>query len=328
MSGIHNHRLVHERTACVYGFRAPSRRSGPGMTIMNNTSRALDAVAALIMLGLTLSWGLNQVSVKLALPEIPPFIQATVRSIGAFAVIAIWARWRGVPLTARDGTLAGGILAGVLFGVEFLLIFPALQFTAASRATLFIYTAPFFVALGSGFLLGEKLRAVQWLGLLCSFAGLVVAFGVPDASRNGKQLLGDIMMVAAGAAWGATTLVIKATKLRSAPAEKVLAYQLAISIPMLAAGALLMGERMAAMPSAFSLGWLAYQTFWVVSLTYAVWFAMVQRYSASRLSAFTFLTPLFGVASGHFVLGEPISWAFGLAVALVIGGLILVNRPN
>ena len=88
-----------------------------------NTSRPLDAVAALIMLALTLSWGLNQVSVKLALPEIPPFIQATVRSIGAFAIIVLWARWRGVPLAERDGTLAGGIAAGVLFGVEFLLIF-------------------------------------------------------------------------------------------------------------------------------------------------------------------------------------------------------------
>jgi drug/metabolite transporter (DMT)-like permease len=293
-----------------------------------STSRPLDAVAALIMLALTLSWGLNQVSVKLALPEIPPFIQATVRSIGAFAVIALWAGFRGVSLTARDGTLAAGLFAGALFGLEFLLIFPALQFTAASRATLFIYTAPFFVALGSGYLLGEKLRTAQWLGLLCSFAGLVVAFGVPDASRDGRQLLGDIMMVGAGAAWGATTLVIKATKLRSAPAEKVLAYQLLVSIPMLAAGILFMGERMAAIPSAWSIGWLAYQTFWVVSLTYAVWFAMVQRYSASRLSAFTFLTPLFGVASGHFVLGEPISWSFALAVALVVGGLVLVNRPN
>ncbi len=187
------------------------------------------------MLALTLSWGLNQVSVKLALPEIPPFIQATVRSIGAFAVIAIWARMRGVSLTARDGTLAAGLFAGALFGLEFLLIFPALQFTAASRATLFIYTAPFFVAIGSTVLLGERLRAVQWLGLLCSFAGLVVAFGVPDASRDGKQLLGDIMMVGAGAAWGATTLIIKGTKLRSAPAEKVLAYQLLVSIPMLGA---------------------------------------------------------------------------------------------
>jgi drug/metabolite transporter (DMT)-like permease len=296
--------------------------------VNNNNIRPLDAVAALIMLALTLSWGLNQVSIKLTLPEIPPFIQATIRSIGALVVILIWARWRGVSLNVRDGSLLGGLVAGVLFGVEFLLIFPGLQLTAASRATLFIYTAPFFVALGSGFLLGEKLRAVQWLGLLCSFAGLVVAFGIPDVSRDGRQLMGDVMMLGAGAAWGATTLIIKATKLRDAPSEKVLAYQLGISIPILALGALLMGERMAAMPGAASFGWLAYQTFWVCSLTYAVWFAMVQRYSASRLSAFTFLTPLFGVASGHFVLGEPISWGFGAAVALVIGGLILVNRPG
>src|SRR3954452_4339936 len=211
------------------------------------------------MVALTLSWGLNQVSIKLALPEIPPFVQATVRSTGAFVIIALWARHRGISLFSRDGTLVGGLLAGALFGFEFLLIFPALQFPAASRATLFIYTAPFFVALGSGVLLGEKLRAVQWLGLACSFAGLVVAFGVPDASRDGRQLLGDIMMVGAGACWGAATLVIKASPLRSAPAEKVLAWQLAVSIPMLAAGALMVGERMGT-PSAFSLGWLAHPT--------------------------------------------------------------------
>src|SRR2546430_3171715 len=231
MSGIHNHRPVHDRPVRGYGFRAQlfglSGNGGERESVNRSASRPLDAAAALIMLGLTLSWGLNQVSVKLALTEIPPFVQATVRSIGAFAIIILWARWRGVPLATRDGTLAGGLLAGVLFGVEFLLIFPALQFTAASRATLFIYTAPFFVALGSGVLLGEKLRAVQWLGLLCSFAGLVVAFGVPDASRDGRQLLGDIMMVAAGAAWGATTLGVKAPRLRAAPAGKGLALPLA-----------------------------------------------------------------------------------------------------
>jgi drug/metabolite transporter (DMT)-like permease len=296
--------------------------------VNQNVSRPLDTVAALIMLAISLSWGFNQVSVKLTLPEIPPFIQATVRSAGAFVIVALWAQSRGVSLTVRDGTLIGGVLAGALFGLEFVLIFPALQFTAASRATLFIYTAPFIVALGSTALLGERLRASQWLGLLCSFGGLVVAFGVPGASGSGRQLIGDIMMVAAGAAWGATTLVIKASALRSAPAEKVLAYQLAVSVPILGLGALLTGERMTAMPSAWALGWLTYQTVWVVSLTFAVWFAMVQRYSASRLSAFTFLTPLFGVMWGHFVLGEPISWAFGAAVALVLAGLILVNRPR
>src|SRR3954454_3228741 len=116
------------------------------------------------MVALTLSWGLNQVSIKLALPEIPPFVQATIRSVGAFFIIALWARYRGVSLSPRDGTLAGGLLAGALFRLKSLLLVPALQSPPASLATLFIYTAPFFVALGSVFLLGERLRAVQWLG--------------------------------------------------------------------------------------------------------------------------------------------------------------------
>ena len=59
-----------------------------------------------------------------------------------------------------------------------------------------------------------------------------------------------------------------------------------------------------------------------------VWYALVVKYSASRLSAFTFLTPLFGVAAGYLVLGEPLTPAFAAAVALVTVGLILVNRPR
>ena len=188
---------------------------------------------------------------KLTLPEIPPFIQATVRSIGAFVIIAIWARRAACRSPCATARSSAASLAGVLFGIEFLLIFPALQFTAASRATLFIYTAPFFVALGSSFLLGETLRAVQWLGLLCSFAGLVVAFGVPDASRDGRQLHRRHHDGRRGRRLGRDHAGHQgARKLRTAPAEKVLAYQLAVSIPMLALGALLMGERMAAMPSA------------------------------------------------------------------------------
>jgi drug/metabolite transporter (DMT)-like permease len=293
--------------------------------VNNSTSRPLDAFAVMVMLGITLSWGFNQVAVKLALPEIPPLIQATLRSIGALGAMLLWARWRGVPMNFRDGTLGAGAVAGFLFGLEFLLLFPALQFTAASRATLFVNTAPFFVALGSSVFLGERLRAVQWAGLIVSFAGLIVAFGVPDAA-GGRQMFGDALVVAAGAAWAATTLAIKGTSLRSAASEKVFVYQIGGSIPVLALGVLIAGERMTAMPSAWALGWLAYNTFWVVTITFMIWFVVVQRYSASRLSAFTFLTPLFGVGWGHFVLGEPVTATFGIAVALVLAGLILVNR--
>jgi drug/metabolite transporter (DMT)-like permease len=85
---------------------------------------------------------------------------------------------------------------------------------------------------------------------------------------------------------------------------------------------------MVRMPSPVALGWLAYQTIWVLAITFTVWFALVVRYSASRLSALSFLTPLFGVAAGHFIMGDPLTPTFAVAVILVVAGLVLVNRPR
>jgi drug/metabolite transporter (DMT)-like permease len=292
-------------------------------------ARPLDAAAVAIMTGLCLTWGFNQVAIKLTLPDIPPLIQAVVRSTGAATIIVIWARLRGVSLNVRDGTLIPGIAAGVLFGLEFILIYRGLVWTTASRAAVFLYTSPFVVALGARWLLpGDRLSLTQWIGLALSFAGLLVAFGVPQAADNPYALLGDLMLLGGGVAWGATTIVIKGSRLATAPAEKTLVYQLVASVPILAVGALLLGEQVTHAPRAAALGWLVYQTVWVVSVTYAIWFAMVKRYAASRLSSFTFLTPIFGVAAGHFVLGEPITVGFAVAVALVVTGLVLVNRPQ
>jgi drug/metabolite transporter (DMT)-like permease len=292
-------------------------------------TRPLDAAATSLMLLLCLVWGFNQVVIKLAIPDVPPLIQAAIRSAFAALLVAAWASSRGVTLAARDRTLLPGVAAGVLFGIEFLLIYRGLLWTSASRAALFIYTAPFFVVLGSRwFLPGDRFAPAQWLGLVLSFAGIVVAFGFPAPSGNPHELLGDLMELAAGAAWGATTLIMKASVLARAPFEKVLLYQLGVSAPLLAAGALFFGETVTGMPSGLTLASIAYQIVIISSASYLAWFALIQRYSASRLSAFTFLTPLFGVAAGHFALGEPITPAFALAVTLVIGGLFLVNRPK
>jgi drug/metabolite transporter (DMT)-like permease len=236
---------------------------------------------------------------------------------------------RGVPLFARDGTLRAGIWCGVLFALEFLLIYRGLVWTTATRAVLFLYLAPFFVVIGSRWLIpGDHFDPSQWLGLLLSFAGIVIAFGLPTPAASPYQALGDIMFVGAAAAWAATTLIIKASALSRVSAEKTLLYQLVVSAPLLAAGAVVFGERISALPSPVALGAFAYQTVWVVSVTFAVWFALIVRYSAARLSVFTFLAPLCGVAAGHFVLNEPITRAFGVAVALVLAGLLLVNRPR
>ncbi len=294
-----------------------------------STTRPLDAMAAAIVVVLCLSWGFNQVATKLAIHDIPPLTQAAIRSAAAALLIAGWCRLRGIPMLARDGTLWFGLAAGVLFAAEFILIYQGLLYTTATRATLFIYLAPFFVVLGARIVLpADRFGAAQWLGLALSFAGMLIAFGVPTPALDPRQLTGDLMMVAAALFWAATTLLIKASPLTRVSAEKVMLYQLVVSAPIMAAAAYFAGERIVQMPSAIALGALAYQTIWVVSVTFVVWFALVARYSANRLSAFTFLAPLFGVAAGRLVLGEPLTLAFAAAVALVAGGLVLVNRAR
>ncbi len=290
-------------------------------------SRPLDPMAAAIVVLLCLSWGFNQVAVKLAISDIPPLIQATVRSLGAALIVAIWMRMRGLSFSVRDGTLVPGLVAGFFFGFEFILIFRGLLWTTATRAVLFIYLAPFFVVLGARwFLPGDRFYLSQWLGLWLSFAGMIVAFGLPTPAADPRQLMGDIMMVGAAATWAITTLVIKASALNRVSAEKTLLYQLVVSGVMMGIASPLFGESMTALPGAVALGALGYQTLWVVSITYALWFGLIRRYSASRVSAFTFLTPLFGVAAGYLVLNEPMTLAFAAAVVLVAAGLVLVNR--
>jgi drug/metabolite transporter (DMT)-like permease len=293
-----------------------------------SAGRPLSPGAVALMLMLCLSWGFNQIAVKLVLPDVPPMLQALVRSSGALPVLLIIGWARGVKFFKRDGTLWAGITAGVIFGIEFVLIYRGLLLTSASRAVVFLYTAPFFVALGSYVFLGERLRASQWAGLALSFAGVALAIGVPQADVDATVLLGDLLIVAGAALWATTTLIIKATALIRAPAEKGLGYQVAISIPIFVLAAWISGERITHVPSALSLSLLAYQSFWVVGLTFTLWFALVKAYSASKLSAFTFITPLFGVVASYFILHDKLTLAFGAAALLVIAGLYLVNRPE
>ena len=291
------------------------------------SSRPLDALAIAVTIGLCVSWGFNNVAIKLAIHDIPPLIQSSTRSAIAAILVGGWCRARGLPLFNRDHTLIAGIAAGVLFALEFLLIYRGLVWTTVTRGTLFLYLAPFFVVIGSRWLIpGDRFHASQWLGLLLSFGGMLIAFGVPMPASDPHQLAGDLMLVGAAIAWAATTLLVKASPLNHASPEKTLLYQLVVSAPLLGIGALIFGEHVNVVPSALAVGAFAYQTLWVVSVTFVVWFALILRYSAARLSAFTFLAPLCGVTAGHLILSEPLTPPFAMAVALVIGGLVLVNR--
>ena len=148
-------------------------------------SRPLDALAITVTIALCLTWGFNQVAVKLAIHDIPPLIQSAARSAIAALLVGVWAQLRGIALFKRDGTLPAGLLAGAFFAFEFLLIYRGLIWTTATRAVLFIYLAPFFVVIGSRWLIpGDHFHPSQWFGLVLSFVGIVIAFGLPTPRRR------------------------------------------------------------------------------------------------------------------------------------------------
>lgn len=287
---------------------------------------AIDAFAAILMVGLTFAWGFNQVAVKVSTYGYSPVFLTCMRSaIGALLVFA-WCRYRGIPLFERDGTLVPGVIAGLLFGSEFALVFLGLDLTTVARGTLMLNTMPFWVLVAGHFFLGERVTPAKLGGLALAFAGVVLVFSDELSLPDPAALRGDILCLVAGMLWGATIIVIKATKLGPARAEKTLLYQLVISaimsVPLLPLGGPILRD-----VSALATGALAFQAIFIVAFTYLLFFWLMRRYPASGISSFVFLSPVFGVVCGGLLLGEPLSLRIALALVLIAIGLLVVNRP-
>ena len=295
---------------------------------MPSNRQQLDHLAAALLVILCAIWGVQQVSIKIANAGISPVLQAGIRSVGAVLLLYLWSLARGVRIFSRDATLSAGLAAGLLFALEFALIFWALTFTTASRGVIFLYTAPFFVALGAVWLLpSERLRPPQWAGMVLAFLGILALFGENLLVPGGRAWIGDLMMMAAGAAWAATTLVVKVSRLAQAAPEKTLLYQLGVSALVLPPLSLLLGESGVTLLNREVVLALVFQTVVVASASYLAWYWLIRHYPATKLSAFSFLTPVFGVLAGALILGEHLSVAVIVALVLVGAGIWLANRP-
>lgn len=287
----------------------------------------LDGLAIGLIVVCCALWGVNQVIVKLTLPAIPPLLQAALRSAIAAALIWVYAHRRGLVLVERDGTSLPGIAAGVLFGLEFYCVYIGLEYTSASRLVVFLYLAPFIVALGMPFISrAERPTPTQMVGLLAAFLSVAFAFREGLGRGGDQQWIGDTLAVMAGLLWGATTLVIRATRLSEASPERTLFYQLGVSAPVLLAGSLLAGESLRWPPGGGAVASIFFQSVIVAFASYLAWFWLLRHYPATRVSAFTFLTPVFGLASGVLILGEALTPSLLAALAGVALGIWLVNR--
>ncbi|MGS1092988.1 DMT family transporter [Aquamicrobium terrae] len=285
---------------------------------------AIDLTATALMIGLTLSWGLNYVAAKISYTGFDPLFVSFVRAALGGALVFLWCLWRRIPLFEKDGTLLAGMAAGLLFGIEFLLLLVGLEHTTVARNTLLVNAMPFWMLLGGHFLLGEHFTARKLFGLLLAFAGMVVVFS--DRLDGSGTLVGDVLSLGAGVVWAATNLTIKRSRLTSVSAEKVLLYQLAGAFVVSAVALPFAAEPIRSVTPVATAA-LLFQASYIVGFTFVLWFWLLRRYPASGLSSFAFLTPVFGVLCGALLLDEPLSWRIAAALLLIGVGLIIVNRP-
>lgn len=285
----------------------------------------------LVLLACCLFWGFQQVMVKATIAQVPSVMQAGIRFSGAALLLLLWCRWRGVRLgplgPGRDPSFWPGLLAGALFAGEFAFVQLGLLHIPASRLTVFLYTSPFWVAaLVPLFVKTERLGRLQWSGLVLAFLAVVFALGESWHSQGRQSLAGDALALAAGACWGLTTLVIRATALGNAGAERILFYQVAFSGPTLLLLSWLLGERWSGPVSGFAWLSLGLQAGVGAFASFFIWMWMLGRYPATKLSSFVFLTPMFALLFGALWLGEPVTTGLVLSLGCVAAGIVLVNR--
>jgi drug/metabolite transporter (DMT)-like permease len=295
---------------------------------MNAVRKNMDGFGVGLMLILCMIWGLQQVAIKAAAHDIAPIMQVALRSGMSACLVGIVMFARKERFSLSDGTLRPGLIAGALFAAEFLFVAKGLDHTSASHMAIFLYTAPIFTALGLHLRLpAERLTPRQWLGIGIAFCGIVTAFagGVLQAGVSSGMLMGDLLGILAGGAWGATTVVIRCSKLSEAAAGKTLVYQLAVAFVALLACAAAMGQLGAVHMTGIAWTSLLFQAIVVSFASYLTWFWLLRCYLASRLAAFSFMTPLFGVSFGVILLHEPVDYFFAGGAVLVLAGITLVS---
>ena len=292
--------------------------------------KSVDGAATAVMVVLCLIWGAQQVAIKAVADDIAPVMQIAVRSGVAALLVWLIGKWIMREVWLPKVWCRSGLVVAVLFAAEFLLVAQGLRWTSASHMTVFLYTAPLFAAIGLHLRLPEeRLGATQWLGMSLAFAGIAITFlmprdGVATQLALTDSLLGDLLGLCAGAAWGFTTVAVRTSRLSEAPATQTLFYQLAGAFLILLPLGLLLGQSAVSF-SSLAVGSLIFQTVIVSVASYLIWFWMLRRYLAARLGVLAFMSPLFGVLMGYLWLGEQTSVGFLLGASLTIVGLLVVN---
>ena len=278
--------------------------------------RRSDIAATLLV---TAVWGVAFVGIKKVLESGPPLTLAGARFILAGMLLLPLAA-RRTPDGLRSPTVRELVTVALfqttgLYGLGFL----GVQRATAGAAALLLNTNPVMVALLAVPLLGDTLRPRALAGIAAAAAGVVLV-----SVRSGLGSPAGVAILLAGAlSWAAGSISIK--RLDRVDLLRLSCGQMIVGgVPLVAAGLLV--EHTWPHPTAESLAWFAFLVVPATSVNFVLWFRLLERYSAAAMTSWLFLIPVFGVAAGALLLGEPVGGRVLAGGALVVAGILLTQE--
>ena len=241
----------------------------------------------------------------------------------------LWrARRRLAALSARDWALMAGVGT---FGCALPLALGnyGQTLSTASSAALFIGMEPVSIVVLSCLFLGERLTALKLLSMVAGLAGAtLIAFQGPPrlGAAFGGRLAGDLVLALAGCCWALYTVLGKPVLARVEPLDYTAVTSAAcfLGVAAWAGPALSPSSWRAAGPGS----WLAMLYLATVGsfLGALIWNVVLRRVEATRQANAIFLQPLFGVALGAGLLGDPLTRWTAAGGALVLAGMWAATR--
>ena len=288
----------------------------------------IDAFGAIALICFSLLLGINHVVIKIVNLGLNPIFFAGIRSFIAFIFIIIWMKLVNKPIVFNSKYIKISFIAGIIFALEFLFLFLALDFTTVSRNSIIYYSMPLWLTILLLFTKNnEKISFLKFLGLILAFIGVVLSvtnFKI-NLILNSPNLIGDILAFLAALFWALLIIIAKNSSFSKVSPEMQLLWMVMVSGPILTIFSLFIEDPIRNFQLIHIWG-IIFQSIIVVAGGFLFWLWLLSKYPASGVASFSFLTPIFTIFFGWLILGEVMTFDFVVAAFLVISGLILINR--
>lgn len=269
-------------------------------------------------------WGLNFIAVKMAVTVLPPFLLTGLRFAGVALALAPFFR----PCRSQVAGIAA--IAAVLGCGHFGLLFFAISGMDAASVAIVTQLGVPFSALLAWAAFGEKLGPARGVGMMLAFAGVALLAGEPSLPHWTPLAVG----VASMFCWAISNVQVK--RLGSIPPLVLNGWMALFAAPMLLALSSFVESNQLAALTRTAQDWkivaaLAYTVIASSLVAYTLWYRLLARHPMNRVVPITLLAPVIGVAAGHLVLGEGLTWhklaggaltIIGVAVVQLIGGVV------